>query len=145
VENSVQNADSHAKIPTQTFLVPFFMIAIGLATYSFDLFTDFSLQGVVTVIFTFGVAIATVGARKQAIGVQDRVIRLEERLRMQQLFHDDMAGRIPEFTTRQLIALRFASDEELPDLARKVLAENISDQKVIKQLIQNWRADHQRV
>ncbi|MDE0806695.1 MAG: DUF6526 family protein [Longimicrobiales bacterium] len=145
MENSVQNADSHAKIPTQTFLVPFFMIAIGLTSYSFDLFSDLSRQGLATFIFTFGVAMATIGARKQAIGVQDRVIRLEERLRMQQLFHDDMANRIPEFTTRQLIALRFASDEELPDLARKVLAENISDQKVIKQLVQNWRADHQRV
>ncbi len=147
METSTQNADNHAKIPTQTFLIPFFMIAIGLFYISFQLFSDFGvdLQGLIAVIFTLGVAMATVGARRQAIGVQDRVIRLEERLRMHQLFHDDMAGRIGEFTTRQLIALRFASDEELPGLARKVLADNISDQKAIKKLIQNWRADHQRV
>jgi len=148
MENPVQNADSHAKIPTQTFLVPALMIAIGLAYFSFQLFSDFGvdlLGRLVAVIVTLGVFLAMVGARRQAVGVQDRVIRLEERLRMRQLFHDDLANRIPEFTTRQLIALRFASDEELPGLARKVLAENISDQKTIKQLIQNWRADHQRV
>ncbi len=147
MENSVQNADSHAKIPTMTFLVPFFMIAIGLFYFSFQLFSDFGvdLQELVAVIFTLGVLMATLGARRQAIGVQDRLIRLEERLRMKQLFHDDMVGRIPEFTTSQLIALRFASDEELPNLARKVLTEDISDQKAIKQLVQNWRADHQRV
>ena len=146
MENSVQNADSHAKIPTMTFLVPFFMIAIGLASYSVQLFSDFGVkQELVAVIFTLGVAMATVGARRQAVGVQDRVIRLEERLRMHQLFHDDMVGRISEFTTSQLIALRFASDEELPNLARKVLTEDITDQKAIKQLVQNWRADHQRV
>ena len=146
MKNSTQNADSHAKIPTMTFLVPFFMIAIGLASYSVQLFSDFGVkQELVAVIFTLGVAMATVGARRQAVGVQDRVIRLEERLRMHQLFDDDMAGQISEFTTSQLIALRFASDEELPGLARKVLTENITDQKVIKQLIRNWRADPQRV
>ncbi len=145
MENSTQNADNHAKIPTATFLVPFFMIVIGLSYFSLQLFSGFSREGLVAVIFTLGVAIAVVGSRRQAIGVQDRVIRLEERLRMHQLFHDDMVGRINEFTTSQLIALRFASDEELPGLARKVLTEDITDQKVIKQLIRNWRADHQRV
>lgn len=145
MENSTQNADNHAMIPTQTFLVPFFMIVLLLFYFVFQLFSGFSLQGLIPVILTLGVAMATLGSRKQVLGVQDRLIRLEERLRMQQLFHDDMAGRIPEFTTSQLIALRFASDEELPGLARKVLTENISDRKAIKQLIQNWRADHQRI
>ena len=145
MENSTQNADNHAMIPTQTFLVPFFMIVLLLFYFVFQLFSGFSLQGLIFVILTLGVAMATLGSRKQVLGVQDRLIRLEERLRMQQLFHDDMAGRIHEFTTSQLIALRFASDEELPGLARKVLTENISDRKAIKQLIQNWRADHQRI
>lgn len=50
-----------------------------------------------------------------------------------------------EFTINQLVALRFASDAELPDLARKVLHGNLNSRKAIKQMIQNWRADYQRI
>jgi hypothetical protein len=84
-------------------------------------------------------------ARLFALGVQDRVIRLEERLRYQQLLPEDLKARINEFTTRQLVALRFASDTELPALARKVLDEKVKERKAIKQMIQNWRADYQRI
>ena len=84
-------------------------------------------------------------ARLFALGVQDRVIRLEERLRYQQLLPQDLKARINEFTTKQLVALRFASDAELPALARKVLAETVKEGKAIKQMIQNWRADYQRI
>jgi len=55
-----------------------------------------------------------------------------------------LKARIPEFTVGQFVALRFASDTELPALARKVLSENLTDRKAIKQLVQNWRADHLR-
>jgi Family of unknown function (DUF6526) len=84
-------------------------------------------------------------ARIFALGVQDRVIRLEERLRYQQLLPDDLNPRINEFTINQLVALRFASDAELPALARKVLDGNMTDRKTIKQMVQNWRADYQRI
>lgn len=84
-------------------------------------------------------------ARLFALAAQDRVIRLEERLRMERLFDADLKARIADFTTEQLIGLRFASDEELPGLARRVLDEGIADRKTIKQAVKNWRADHQRV
>jgi len=84
-------------------------------------------------------------ARLFALGVQDRVIRLEERLRYQRLLPEDLKPRIMEFTINQLVALRFASDAELPDLARKVLHGNLNSRKAIKQMIQNWRADYQRI
>lgn len=84
-------------------------------------------------------------ARLFALGVQDRVIRLEERLRMERLFDGALRERIGEFTTSQLVGLRFASDDELPALARRVLDEGIRDRKVIKQAIRSWRADHQRI
>jgi hypothetical protein len=80
-----------------------------------------------------------------ALGVQDRVIRLEEQLRYQQLLPEDLKSRLNEFTLNQLVALRFASDAELPTLARKVLDGKIDNRKAIKQMIQNWRADYQRV
>jgi hypothetical protein len=79
-----------------------------------------------------------------ALTVQDRVIRLEMRLRMRELLPPDLVARIPEFTVGQLVALRFASDAELPGLARKVLDERLTDRRAIKQLIKNWQADHLR-
>jgi hypothetical protein len=83
-------------------------------------------------------------ARLFALTVQDRVIRLEEQLRYQRLFPEDLKARIPEFTRDQFVSLRFASDAELPALARKVLTDNLTDRKAIKKLVQNWRADHFR-
>ena len=84
-------------------------------------------------------------ARIFALGVQDRVIRLEERLRMERLLDGELRERIGDFTTPQLVGLRFAADEELPELARRVLDEGIRDRKAIKQAVRNWRADHQRI
>jgi hypothetical protein len=78
------------------------------------------------------------------LAVQDRLIRLEERLRLQRLASPALQGRLDEFTPAQLISLRFASDAELPELASKVLNERITDRKQIKLLIRDWRADHMR-
>lgn len=76
--------------------------------------------------------------------VQDRVIRLEERLRLTQILPPDLAPRIGELSAGQLLALRFASDEEVPELTRRVLDEKIRSREEIKKLIRNWRPDHLR-
>ena len=76
---------------------------------------------------------------------QDRVIRLEERLRLERLLPEDLRGRIGELSTGQIIALRFASDAEVPELTRVVLDQKITGQKDIKTRIRNWRADHLRM
>ena len=78
------------------------------------------------------------------LAVQDRLIRLEERLRLARLLPPEMQSRMDELTPSQLIALRFASDAELPELSTKVLNERITDRKQIKLMIRNWRADHMR-
>jgi hypothetical protein len=82
--------------------------------------------------------------RSFAVTVQDRVIRLEERLRLAEMLPPELHPRIPEFSLAQLVALRFASDGELPVLARRVLDERITDQDAIKGMITQWRADHLR-
>jgi len=83
-------------------------------------------------------------ARVFALTVQDRVIRLEMRLRLRELLPAALQPRIGDFTKRQLVALRFASDAELPALAEKVLHDNVQDIKAIKQMIKDWQADYLR-
>jgi len=76
--------------------------------------------------------------------VQDRLIRLEMRLRLERLLPADLKSRIPELTVSQLIALRFASDAELPGLVREVLDQKLTRAKDIKQKVRDWQADHLR-
>jgi hypothetical protein len=83
-------------------------------------------------------------ARVFALTVQDRVIRLEMRLRLAEVLPVDLRPRIPEFTVAQLVSLRFASDSELPALARKVLDEKLDNRKAIKQLVKDWQGDYLR-
>ena len=83
-------------------------------------------------------------ARTSVVTVQDRLIRLEMRLRLTGLLPADLCARIPEFSVAQLVSLRFASDAELPGLARKVLDEKLQDRKTIKRLVKDWQADYLR-
>ena len=83
-------------------------------------------------------------ARVQAIAVQDRVIRLEMQLRLRGVLPVDLHERMRELTRQQLVALRFASDAELPELVRDVLAGKLATQKAIKQRITNWQGDYLR-
>jgi hypothetical protein len=94
------------------------------------------------------VAAALVGgltaARLMALKVQDRVIRLEMRLRLRELLPADLQVRIPELTPRQLIGLRFASDAELPDLVRRVLTGSLRNATEIKKAVTHWQGDYLR-
>jgi hypothetical protein len=104
----------------------------------------FALEGFIGVVVAAGLVATLFCARLFALAVQDRVIRLEEHLRYARLLPGDLQSRIGDFTIAQIVSLRFASDAELPALARKVLNENLQDRKQIKQMVQNWRADYLR-
>lgn len=89
--------------------------------------------------------VALVGARYMPLRVQDRVICMEERTRLERLLPADLRARIPELRRRQLIALRFAPDAEIPELTRRIFAGELKTPAEIKRAISEWRADHLRV
>jgi len=143
-EKFPQTFENHARIVPAYHFVAFPLFAVNAFFTLYQAVTDFSWGNLVA----FGVAVALILlfflARVMALTVQDRVIRLEETLRMRALLPADLQPRIGEFTVKQLVALRFASDAELPELARQVLDGRIQDQKAIKKMIREWRADFQR-
>ena len=139
-----QNFQNHAKyVPVLHFFVlPVLLFNVGWASYR--VIRTPSADVVVALIVAVALLLAAPYARMFALAVQDRLIRLEMQLRLQGLLPVNLRPRIPEFTVNQLVALRFASDAELPELAGKILADNLQDRKTIQQLIQNWRPDNLR-
>ena len=139
-----QSFQSHARwVPTfHFFVLPVLLINIGFQIYW--CVKAFSVSGVVSLLLAAALFVGLGTARGMVLKVQDRLIRLEERLRFERVLPADLHPRIGEFTIDQLVALRFANNTELPELARKVLDENIVDRKAIKQLIKTWRPDFAR-
>lgn len=139
--SQVQNFENHTK------LVPafhFFVLPVLLLNVIWSvvrLVRGFSFGTIVSVLVAIALMLLALTARMFVLTVQDRVIRLEMRLRMQQALPQDLRGRISEFTVGQLVSLRFASDAELPALARKVLDEKLTDRKTIKKLVRDWQPD----
>jgi len=143
-ERSPQNLSNHSRFdpPFHFFIMPVF--AITLIASIVHLVRRPGLHSAWLVVVMLAALAAIFKIRLYALKVQDRVIRLEERLRFASLLDPALRPRIPEFTESQLIALRFASDAELPALAARALNEKLAAVD-IKKAVQQWRPDYWRV
>lgn len=104
----------------------------------------FSWPTLLGALMGFAFLLMFLAMRAFAVTVQDRVIRLEMRLRLERILPAELKARIPELGVRPLVALRFASDAELPALVREVLDQRITRQKDIKRRIRDWQGDSLR-
>jgi hypothetical protein len=143
-EASPQNFANHTRYDPffHFFILPVFSLLL-LASIV-HLFMRPGLHSAVLVIVALAMAAIIFKLRLYPLKVQDRVIRLEERLRLATLLDPTLRPRIAEFNESQLIALRFASDAELPALAVRALNEKLAATE-IKRAIQHWRPDNWRV
>jgi uncharacterized protein DUF6526 len=138
-----QTFANHAKVVPAYHYFTFGLIAVYFLYRLYLLVTAASLANGMGVVAATALLMVFFWARIFALRVQDRVIRLEMHLRVLNLA-PDLTPRFGEFTINQLCGLRFASDAELPELARKVLGDKVDDRTAIKKMVREWQADHLR-
>jgi hypothetical protein len=143
-EKNPQTFSNHSRLDPlfHFFALPVFLFTALAATIHFVWRP--SLHSAAFFIVSIAAAIVVLKVRLYALKVQDRVIRLEERLRLSMLLPESLRSRIVELSEDQLIALRFASDGEAGKLAERALTEKLS-RADIKKAIQVWRPDYWRI
>jgi hypothetical protein len=125
------------------FVLP--VLGLNVLVQIYFLYRDFSRWGIWNLLVAAALAALVVATRSMVTKAQDRIIRLEETLRLQRCLPPEMRGRVGELTTGQLVGLRFCSDDELPDLTRAVFSGELKGREEIKRRIRNWRPDTLRV
>ena len=135
-----QSFENHTR-QVPVFVTGILVLMVTLVGRLIGLRHGISFGSIMGVLVIAALIVLFVTGRQSTVRVQDRLIRLEMRLRLAGLLPADLQPRIPQFTVDQLVSMRFASDAELPALARKVLDDKITDRKSIKKMIQDWQAD----
>lgn len=143
-DTKTQGYANHRRYIVRFHFVLFAIILVNLVWAIVALARSFSLAGVHTLLGPTALLLLFLSTRSFATANQDRIIRLEMRLRLHQVLPPDLRGRINELPTRQLIALRFASDAEMTALVRRALDER-PEPDVIKRAITKWQPDVHRV
>jgi hypothetical protein len=141
---TTQSLANHTKFdpPFHFFIAPVFAIN---AIYSLvSTIRHPSYEAAWMTVVAFGLVVLAANHRLKSLKVQDRLIRLEERLRLGSLLQEPLRSRINELTERQLIALRFASDPEVPGLVAMTFSNQLKPADIKKSIV-NWRADYFRV
>jgi len=144
-DNSSQTYASHMRFdpPFHFFIIPVAVITVLASIW--NLFQGaMTLAGVWTVVVAIAALVAFFKIRLYALKDQDRIIRLEERLRLSTILPEPLRSRIGELSASQLIALRFACDGELPGLVEKTLSNKLPAPE-IKKAIVTWRPDYHRI
>ena len=142
---NTQHYGNHTKLVPGFHYIATPLLIASLAWFGLRVIQEPSLETGFMFVLVLYVAFNHAFTRLFPLAVQDRLIRLEERLRLESVLDEDMWHRIPELTTSQLIGLRFASDDELPGLVERTLSGEFSSRKAIKQAVRDWRPDHERV
>jgi hypothetical protein len=143
-KGSTQSLKNHARLDPPYHVVLAFVLLVNLVYSIVHLVRHLSFRSGWFVVLSFAIIILYLRVRQYPIKVQDRLIRLEETLRLQSLAPAEWHNQIYRLAEDQLIALRFASDDEVVALAKQAVDENLS-RKQIKERIRNWRADEWRV
>ena len=139
-----QNLKNHPRFDPSYHAVLFAVLVVNLIVSIVHLVRHFHFLAGWFVVISVAAFILFFRMRQYPLKVQDRVIRLEERLRLQALAPAEWHAQIYRLTENQLIGLRFAADDEVVELAKQALEHNLS-RKQIKERIKNWRADYWRV
>lgn len=144
MDKQPQSFANHAKFdpPFHFFVLPILLANVIAAGY--HLFRVPGLDSAWFLVLSLALLVLAGRTRAFATRLQDRVIRLEERLRLAVVLQEPLRSRIGELTDTQLVGLRFAGDAELPALVQRALDEKLS-RKDIKKAIVNWRPDYSRV
>jgi hypothetical protein len=138
-----QNLANHAKLDVAFHMIVLPILVANLIIVIIWVVHRPSFHNVWLAVVSFAAILLAFKARQFPIKVQDRIIRLEERLRLQALAPQDWHAQIYKLSVDQLIGLRFAGDNEVVELARQALEHNWN-RKQIKERIQNWRSDDWR-
>jgi hypothetical protein len=142
--SETQSLKNHGRLDPAYHVLLSATYLLNLVYAGFHVYRQPSLSSGWYVVLSLLAIIPLIKLRTYPLKVQDRVIRLEERLRLQALAPQDWHTQIYRLTEDQLIALRFAADDEVVGLAKQALEQNLT-RKQIKERIRNWRADDWRV
>ena len=143
-ETRSQSFENHGQYRPEYHIVVFFILLANFLWAGYQLIGGLTGAAVVSLLMSVALIVMFFSVRTQILTVQDRVIRLEMRHRFREVLAADLAARANNLPLRQIIALRFASDEELPTLINDVLAGQLTAPKEIKRKVRDWQADHLR-
>jgi uncharacterized membrane protein YheB (UPF0754 family) len=142
--NKPQSAQSHAAWLPMFHFIASPITMLGFFFFAWSAVKEPNRENLISAIYTFGIAVGVFASRIMALKVQDRVIRLEMRLRLKEILPAALASRIGELKVKQLVALRFASDAEMASLVERTLKGEFASQKEIKAAIKDWQSDYLR-